>query len=149
MLHTLKHMCKAQNMLHTSRHMVVSYIDTDYTLSNYDFSFTLPADIECKDKMIELIKNEITLQSWPKLIAHMKTANRFNDCVMRELPQKDLEGVGQLSADIVLSKFPTCDEIEKEYTRVQKEHELSRKQSSPHINCCGGVSYVRYASPPK
>jgi hypothetical protein len=122
--------------------MVASYIDTDYTLSNYDFSFTLPADIECKDKMIELIKNEITRQCWPKLIAHMKTVSRFNDCVMREMPQKDLEGVGQLSADIVLSKFPTYDEIEKEL-------ELSRKQSSPHINCCGKPPGVSYASPPK
>ncbi len=118
--------------------MVVSYIDTDYTYSNYNFDFVIPESFESSDKLIDLIKMEINRQSWYKLIEHMKIVKRLNDCYMHELPQKNLEGVGQLSADTVLSKFLTCEEIEKEHSCIEEEKmQKSRIKISEQNSCCG------------
>jgi hypothetical protein len=125
-------------MLHNIKHMVVSYIDTDYTYSNYNFDFVIPESFESSDKLIDLIKMEINRQSWYKLIEHMKIVKRLNDCYMHELPQKNLEGVGQLSADTVLSKFLTCEEIEKEHSCIEEEKmQKSRIKISEQNSCCG------------
>lgn len=141
MLRNIKH--------HNIKRMVVSYIDIDYTYSYYNFDFVIPKSFECSDKLMDLIKMEINRQSWYKLLEHMKIVKRLSDCYMHELPQKNLEGVGQLSVDTVLSKFPTCEEIEKEHSCIEEEkRKISKTKVSEPNSCCGSGVYIQYASPP-
>lgn len=136
-------------MHHNINHMIVSYIDYDYIFAPYDFNFIIPKAIELSDKLICLIKIEITRQCWFKLIEHMKIVEKIMDTAVRELPSKNLEGIGQLSADIVISKFPTSEEIEKEYSSIEEEKkEKARTKVSEPNRCCGNGSYMYYASIP-
>jgi hypothetical protein len=95
----------------------------------------VPIELYDNDKLIELIKVEISKQSWPKLVQHMKMQRNSYSYIQSVLPQKDLEAIGQLSADNVLSKFPTCHEIETEFDRMCQE-----KLTEPEVrhNCCTG-----------
>lgn len=144
-------------MIHKELKLCIpSYIDTDITLKEYSFSFTIPEIFKENDELLYLITNEIMLQSYKKLKEHMKYVNENYkySCLMYEMPQKNLSDTGQISSDIILSKYTNNQEINIAYKqKLEKDivyKQKLEKSDMKKINhcCCSSHGYINWCSPP-
>src|SRR5437016_6176251 len=83
-----------------------SYDSCGRNYMNYNFSFSIPESLTTQNNnIIKLIENQIIQESWKRLKQFDQSGQMRRNCLIYHIPQENLNDVGELAANAILTKY--------------------------------------------